>query len=386
MSGDRKPYPKIAVKRLGSPPPASLRFRHVNPSPAPAFTLEGLDPEMLMTAIRGAHIEPCLLSSHPLASSIARVSFPAVCLDFASLGPALYVTGEMPADCFTLIFVLQCPTKGWSFNFGVEHTDGYIGFFPPGAPLDAVTPEGYANATLTVPAAVFHAAIACHFPDLPDTILAHGAGVRIGPLAQARLRRQVAALQSALIHDRESFADGIALRLIENELLATFLAALRDGCSQLLPKPSLRTGGRLRRIRQARDFIAAHLHRPIYLEDLCAELHLTPRAVENLFHDLLGVNPLTYLRHQRLHGARRTLHQCAPSPGVVKQVALQWGFWHLGRFAGDYRDLFGESPSETLAGAPRGSAHDLTRQRLDDLARQRRNDLAGQCAHHLAWE
>jgi AraC-like DNA-binding protein len=29
-------------------------------------------------------------------------------------------------------------------------------------------------------------------------------------------------------------------------------------------------------------------------------------------------------------------------------VALYYGFAHLGRFAGEYRKAFGESPSETL--------------------------------------
>jgi len=33
----------------------------------------------------------------------------------------------------------------------------------------------------------------------------------------------------------------------------------------------------------------------------------------------------------------------------VKQVAYAHGFWHLGQFAHDYKRLFGESPSETLA-------------------------------------
>ncbi|MCC7422651.1 MAG: helix-turn-helix domain-containing protein [Planctomycetaceae bacterium] len=32
----------------------------------------------------------------------------------------------------------------------------------------------------------------------------------------------------------------------------------------------------------------------------------------------------------------------------MASVALRWGFWHLGEFAGAYRTLFGESPVETL--------------------------------------
>ena len=32
----------------------------------------------------------------------------------------------------------------------------------------------------------------------------------------------------------------------------------------------------------------------------------------------------------------------------VTQTAMRWGFFHLGRFAQYYRELFGETPGETL--------------------------------------
>ena len=105
----------------------------------------------------------------------------------------------------------------------------------------------------------------------------------------------------------------------------------------------------MKRMQQARDFIADHLHQPLCLDDLCTALHFSRRGVENLFHDLLGVNPLTYLRHQRLHGVRRALMAAEPASGVVKEKALDWGFRHLGRFASDYYEFFGEFPNETLA-------------------------------------
>ena len=33
---------------------------------------------------------------------------------------------------------------------------------------------------------------------------------------------------------------------------------------------------------------------------------------------------------------------------LVKQIAYSHGFSHLGHFSSDYRQLFGEAPSETL--------------------------------------
>lgn len=58
---------------------------------------------------------------------------------------------------------------------------------------------------------------------------------------------------------------------------------------------------------------------------------------------------LVFLRQQRLHGVRRKLLAAGPGEATVNREALETGFRHLGRFAADYRALFGESPRETLA-------------------------------------
>jgi AraC-like DNA-binding protein len=307
------------------------------------------DPEMLAQAIRGANLKPCQFSARPAPSQLARIVGPRTCLDFATLGPAMLFSGAMPADCFTLIFVRTCPTAGRTFNFGIEHTDGYMGFFPPGGLLDAVIPAGYSNATLTIPAPHFHAALATTFPDMPETILTRGAGMRVGPDEQSRLRALLDECEAMIWQPGTALEDPRARHHLERALLETFLAALRSGCGDLVPTPAPRVAARHRRLRQAREFLAAHTHEPIYLDDLCTTLGLTRRGVENLFHDLLGLSPIAYLRHQRLHGARRTLLQAVPSPGAVKHAALEWGFLHQGHFAHDYRRLFGEGPVETLA-------------------------------------
>jgi AraC-like DNA-binding protein len=233
----------------------------------------------------------------------------------------------------------------------MEHNDGYMGFFPPGGMLDAYTPEGYGNATLTVRCADFLAAVERSFPEIPEHVLKHGAGVRIGAVEQRRLR----GLLSAIIAGMDSLADPLAgetmRQHLERELLAAFLTALRGGCRPPVPSPGQRKVGRQRRLRQVRDYISDHLHEPVTLEDLCVVSGLSRRGVELLFQDLLGIGPTALLRHQRLHGVRRTLLATPSGAGVVKESALQWGFWHMGHFSNEYRSLFGELPSETSARA-----------------------------------
>jgi AraC-like DNA-binding protein len=57
---------------------------------------------------------------------------------------------------------------------------------------------------------------------------------------------------------------------------------------------------------------------------------------------------LTY----RLNAARRALHAPAAYRKTVTEAAMSRDFYHLSRFAGQYRSLFGELPSQTLADRP----------------------------------
>ena len=321
-------------------------------------TLEVLDPEMLRMAIRRADLEPCLMSSRPSPSRLIRLECSRLCLDLVSVGPAMAYAGMMPRNCYTLTFVLTCPGKSQSFNFGTDFTAGYLGLFPPGAQLDAYSVAGSEDAILTVPVEEFEAAAAVHFPEIPGRILARGAGMRVDPGVQGRVRTLVDDLKRVILERGDGAGDPAPCGRLRNELLPAFFAILRSGCEALVPLPSARLSRRYGRWRQAREFIQDHLDEAVSVADLCEEIGLSERGVECLFQDLVGVSPTSFLRRQRLHCARRKLQRAGYAPGVVKRVAIESGCWHLGRFSHDYRTMFGEMPSETLADSL-GRASDL---------------------------
>jgi AraC family ethanolamine operon transcriptional activator len=66
------------------------------------------------------------------------------------------------------------------------------------------------------------------------------------------------------------------------------------------------------------------------------------------FLEIYGISPMTYLKAQRLHGARYHLQTTNPKTATVVGIATRWGFWHMGYFSHDYKQMFGESPSQTL--------------------------------------
>ena len=65
--------------------------------------------------------------------------------------------------------------------------------------------------------------------------------------------------------------------------------------------------------------------------------------------DHLGTGPKRFLLLRRMHLFRRALREVTSATSTVTEIATRFGFWQLGRLAGEYRAIFGEAPSETLA-------------------------------------
>ncbi|MCF8479597.1 MAG: helix-turn-helix domain-containing protein [Rhodospirillum sp.] len=92
------------------------------------------------------------------------------------------------------------------------------------------------------------------------------------------------------------------------------------------------------------------------LSDMCAHVGVSERTLQYSFQDQVGMTPVAYLRVTRLNQARLDLTFPSSADITVTDVAMRWGFLHLGYFAKAYRDLFGETPSETLNRMPHRAA------------------------------
>ncbi|WP_065257300.1 helix-turn-helix domain-containing protein [Pseudomonas bananamidigenes] len=77
------------------------------------------------------------------------------------------------------------------------------------------------------------------------------------------------------------------------------------------------------------------------------------RQLQQTFKAYTGLSPTQWLRLRRLNSARRELLNRSSHETTVAEVAMNWSFWHLGRFSNSYRTLFNELPSETLKRACR---------------------------------
>lgn len=134
-------------------------------------------------------------------------------------------------------------------------------------------------------------------------------------------------------------------RALVNSLCDALIARLGHP-SPALASAETTAATRQRVVREARRYMREHAEAPINVPDLCQAIHVSRRTLQYSFQDVLQMSPVTYLRALRLNGVRRDLKRGGDEP--VADRAARWGFWHLSRFAADYRHLFGELPSQTL--------------------------------------
>jgi AraC family ethanolamine operon transcriptional activator len=101
----------------------------------------------------------------------------------------------------------------------------------------------------------------------------------------------------------------------------------------------------LLRITRFRNIVEANLATPLKISETCAQIGISGRTLRLACQECLGLSPSQYVRQRRMASVRETLLR--NSAARITDVATEFGFFELGRFSGQYRQLYGELPSVT---------------------------------------
>jgi transcriptional regulator GlxA family with amidase domain len=88
------------------------------------------------------------------------------------------------------------------------------------------------------------------------------------------------------------------------------------------------------------------------MPELCELVGVGDRTLRSCCAEFLGISATRYVLLRRLKEMRRALRGADPNMVNISELARRCGFTELGRFAGAYSAVFGESPSTTLRRAP----------------------------------
>jgi AraC-like DNA-binding protein len=175
----------------------------------------------------------------------------------------------------------------------------------------------------------------------PKTALTHTPP----PSAMAKLQRLHAAAGRLAEEAPEIIADPEASRGLEQALIEALVGCLSIGEAREDRSAQRHHSTILRRFRRA---VEENPDQPLYIPELCAAIGVSDRTLRICCQEQLGMSPKQYLTLRRMHLVRRALRGSSPATTTVTEIATRYGFWQFGRFAGEYKSLFGEAPFATL--------------------------------------
>jgi AraC family ethanolamine operon transcriptional activator len=220
---------------------------------------------------------------------------------------------------------------------GQALSEGEVMCRPGGRDFELVTPEAFDIYGLVIQLPALSAA-------------AKRQGVNLDTRWQAMPRRQAAsetfhAVSFLIERLLTSQTLAIASHIHQDILLMALLELLQAKQPSAALPPSY--AHRKEVVDRVKRYVDEHLDGPVTMEELCQLTHVSRRTLQYSFTAILGISPLQFLRLTRLKRVRRALRAARPEQSVT-EIATYWGFWHLGQFAHDYKQQFGESPSRTL--------------------------------------
>lgn len=285
----------------------------------------------------------------PLGSSA-----PKGILLLASIGDVLLRAGELAADIRA-----RSGIDGNSISFSMKlHSDSTLFSFRAGKEVLPGDVYRLAHGDVCDCRVSGHLAFAIISLD-PDLLLEYGAEdalrgevgfweqrywFRAPPFIRHRVARSVWQIISQVSQPRWSVT-GHGLRQLQSDLVEPFLWGMLS--DERLPHerhglPSAAI------VRSVEEWVDERAPETVQIADLCRALHISRRSLHRAFAETLGMGPTHYLTRRRCTAARAELREADPATVSVTDIATKYGFWQLGRFAREYRKLFGERPSDTL--------------------------------------
>lgn len=137
--------------------------------------------------------------------------------------------------------------------------------------------------------------------------------------------------------------------------LSLGIAAPRTPALRSVERPARRLPRR-ELVGRLTGFLRDHIGEPVTIAELSRMAGVSERTLRAAFRETFGLSPKQYTIAERLRAAHEALRAADPKTTTVTDVATSFGFFELGRFAGRYRDAFGESPSRTLRGVDSSAA------------------------------
>ena len=144
--------------------------------------------------------------------------------------------------------------------------------------------------------------------------------------------------------EQEKLDDKLTYQLVEENLIELLMNCLLGSLPNKISRNN--TSQKFSKII---DYIHGNLSEITTVYQVCENTDIPERTIRRLINKNYNLSPKGYLNKLRLNEVRRSLKSNERNTSIVES-ASEYNFWHMGQFSKDYKNLFGELPSDTLKG------------------------------------
>ena len=144
-----------------------------------------------------------------------------------------------------------------------------------------------------------------------------------------------------------STLDGPARRVV-----SALLSALIDtiaGANRTVVVPTSNSRSTDDTMTRVLEYVRGQRWGGLQVANLALTADVTSRTLLRMFRQQLGMGPASYLKRRQLNIVRRALRGKLAVSARITDVMGEHGVTEFGRFASEYKALFGERPSDTAA-------------------------------------
>jgi AraC-like DNA-binding protein len=301
--------------------------------------------------------------------SVWQCPLDSIVLQFGAEGGSKILHGLSRPDALSFILQDRQFSDHLIFDGQILQTEDDFVVLPPGSDFTFATTGSHRWMSITMPVGMFEA---------------HAAAIGKGDLPTIGQEKRVISSPKPLLDCFTASAASAAALVRNNGMsapekngkdlvagLLTALNAVTSGSYKEVSLPTRKSRSTSDTMTKALEYVRGQQWGGTTVEDLASAADVTSRTLLRMFRQQLGIGPASYLKLRQLNIVRRALRGTHGSSSKITNIMSEHGVTEFGRFASEYKALFGERPSDTVA---RSRVQIGSRPRLDAAGDVSRSD------------
>jgi AraC family transcriptional regulator, ethanolamine operon transcriptional activator len=280
------------------------------------------------------------LEAGQFSGTLFQVIDPDFQIGYANFNLKVKQEGKSPPGVWTFAFVID-PHIFWR-NYIVQPESIII--YAPNSEINTVSSAGFDVVTFSITEDhLLKIARQVDYPDIVNELRNAEVLITQGPEWKQIRKRLSTELdhfrsvsQNKTIHENKVF--------LLNELtpqLVKLMLKSKNSTQKVSNK------SRLQLLSNVEKIMLGNLTENFTIQEIIEKVETSERTLLYAFKKRFGIGAKAYLKILKLNTVYHVLRQGITESSIAK-IARESGFWHLGQFSKDYKNFYGELPTETL--------------------------------------